>query len=227
VTGAEGAALVAELERRYVCVTDEVALGEWKVALLRPRQADELISEADFARDERLPYWADIWPSARVLAADVQHHAGAGLPLLELGCGLGLVSLAALRAGYDVLATDYYEDALLFARANAWRVLGRAPETRMVDWRAVPSDLGIFHRVLAADVLYEPRYAAIVAGAVARTLAPMGEAIIADPGRAAAGQFVRECADRGLRLVSAEAQEYQDGSITQRITFYVLRRATG
>jgi len=42
---------------------------------------------------------------------------GKGKRALELGCGLGLVTnRRALRAGYDVLATDYYEDALLFAR---------------------------------------------------------------------------------------------------------------
>ncbi|MFM8780678.1 MAG: methyltransferase domain-containing protein, partial [Gemmatimonadota bacterium] len=39
---------------------------------------------------------------------------------LELGCGLGLVTLAAQRAGYAVTATDYYEDALRFAARNTW-----------------------------------------------------------------------------------------------------------
>ena len=36
--------------------------------LASPRSAEELINEADFARDERLPYWADVWPSAIAMA---------------------------------------------------------------------------------------------------------------------------------------------------------------
>ena len=30
----------------------------------RPRSAEDLIDEDDYARDERLPYWAELWPSA-------------------------------------------------------------------------------------------------------------------------------------------------------------------
>ena len=44
-----------------------------------------------------------------------------------------------MRAGYDVLASDYYDDALLFTRANAWRTLKREPRTRMIDWRDLPA----------------------------------------------------------------------------------------
>jgi hypothetical protein len=43
------------------------------------------------------------------------------------------VSIGAMRAGYDVLASDYYDDALLFIRAYAWRTLMREPRTRMSD----------------------------------------------------------------------------------------------
>ena len=35
------------------------AHGDISLRLLLPRSADELIDEGAFARDERLPYWAD------------------------------------------------------------------------------------------------------------------------------------------------------------------------
>ena len=91
-------------------------MGRRRYWLWRPASVDDLISEEDFAVDERIPYWADCWPSARVLAEHIAGSCGGGRRMLELGCGVGLVSLAAAAAGFDVLATDYYADALEFTR---------------------------------------------------------------------------------------------------------------
>lgn len=222
---ASGAALVHELERRFVTAREQVALPGLAVELLHPRSADELISEEEFVTDERLPYWADLWPSSIVLATRLLEERGQERTLLELGCGLGLVTIAAMRSGFDVLATDYYEDALRFTRANAWRVLGREPRTRLVDWRAVPEDLGTARRVVAADVLYERRYGLLVASVIAQALAEDGEALIADPGRVAAPEFLRQCERHDLQVVGTEVRPYEAGSIKQRITVYTLRRA--
>jgi predicted nicotinamide N-methyase len=226
--GESSATLRQDLKRQFTTATDPVTVAGWTVELLRPRNSDDLISEADFVRDERLPYWADLWPSARVLAAHVLEtgaRAGPKRPrLLELGCGLGLVAMAALRAGYDVVATDYYADALRFTRANASRAVGREPATRLVDWRSFPADLGRFDCVVAADVLYEREYATLVSAAVARTLLPDGLAIIADPGRVAAPDFLAHLATDGLAVAGAELRPFQEGVIRQTITLYTLRR---
>jgi predicted nicotinamide N-methyase len=178
-----GDALVAALERRFATVREAVPVGDATLDVLRPGAAETLIDEAEFERDERLPYWADVWPSARVLAARLLAEQGAGRTLLELGCGSGVGAVAALRAGFAVTVTDYYDDALLFARANAWRLTGREPDAaRLVDWRAFPDDLGYFDVVAASDVLYERPYAGLVARAYARTLARGGLGLLADPG---------------------------------------------
>jgi predicted nicotinamide N-methyase len=185
------------------------------VMIEKPRNPDDLISEADFVRDERLPYWADLWPSAIVLASFVEERlgvarasgghggsaatAGGTAPrAFELGCGLGLVTLAAARAGYQVTATDYYEDALLFAARNTLRATGQMPDVQMVDWRALPPELGRADLVLAADVLYEKDYGPLVAQVIKRLLAPDGRAFIADQGRLAMGSFLAEAEKIGL-----------------------------
>jgi len=62
------------LERRFMLVEQVVELPLGRVALEKPRSADDLISEADFVNDDRLPYWADLWPSATVLATYLEHH---------------------------------------------------------------------------------------------------------------------------------------------------------
>ncbi len=218
--------LLSELERRFVVQPLEVTAIGRELELVAPRSAEDLLNEEDFERDERLPYWADLWPSSYALADRVASEdaraGGSALRLLELGCGLGLVTIAALIAGFDVLATDYYADALLFTRANAWRVVGIDPAVRLVDWRDLPADLGSFDRVVAADVLYEQRYAPIVADTLARTLAQSGVAIIADPGRTALPEFLRECERRGLAVSSVESWRYTEGEVRQTILVHEL-----
>lgn len=208
------------LAGRLPLADSEVTLGGQPATLVRPANAEALISEEDFDHDERLPYWADLWPSATALAEHAARLPGTGSTLLELGCGLGLVAAAAARAGFDVLATDYYEDALDFAALNAWRIAGRAIATRHLDWRSLPPDLGTFDVVVASDVLYERPYAALVAEVLARTLAPDGRAWLADPGRVALGAFIEECAGRGLVALRHAEVPYEDGAIRQRITLY-------
>jgi predicted nicotinamide N-methyase len=219
-------ALLRELERRFVVAPLAVTAFGRELELLAPRSAEDLLSEEEFERDERLPYWADLWPSSYALADRVAsedgHRGGAPLRLLELGCGLGLVTIAALSAGFDVLATDYYADALLFTRANAWNVLGKDPAVRLVDWRELPADLGTFDRVVAADVLYEKRYTTIVADTLVSTLARSGTALISDPGRTALPAFLRECEARGLVLASVESWRYEEGGARQTILVHEM-----
>ena len=112
---ADIATLRDELVRRYRTTTRELELAGRTISLLMPANADELISEADFDRDERLPYWADLWPSARILAEELAVMRLRGQRVLELGCGLGVVAIGAVLGGAEVTATDYYEDAPRFA----------------------------------------------------------------------------------------------------------------
>ena len=61
--------------------------------LAHPVSVDDLLDEDDYNRHQRLPYWGTLWPSARMLAHRVADAEGRGRRLLELGCGVGLVSL--------------------------------------------------------------------------------------------------------------------------------------
>ena len=49
------------LDRRFVLASVSVAITGGDVTLETPRSADELINEIDFEKDERLPFWADVW----------------------------------------------------------------------------------------------------------------------------------------------------------------------
>jgi predicted nicotinamide N-methyase len=222
------AALDRALDARFDTVIETIRLHDEGVPesfdILRPSSAEALIDEDAFAHDERLPYWADVWPSARVLASHLMQEGGDGRRLLELGCGSGLVAAAAARAGFVVTASDYYAEALDFTRANVRRAAGIDCETRLVDWRAMPEDLGRFDRVVASDVLYERPYAALVARALVHTLARGGVAYVTDPGRLAAPDFVEEARSLGLDVGEPAVRDVAGYGTRQTIRLYRLRR---
>ncbi len=217
-------ALRSRLERQFDTIEEVFTIGGREFPLVRPRNADDLITEADYVKDERLPYWADIWPSSMMLAERLLEEKGAGRSLIELGCGSGLCACAAALSGFDVLATDYYDDALRFTELNTRVNAGSAAKTMHVDWSALPADIGTFDVVLAADVMYEPRYPAMVASAIERLMAPGGQAIVADPGRIAFPDFIAECSARGLAITDEDVRAFRSGEIQQTITIYRILR---
>ncbi len=227
----EGQELVDALEQRFNTVITDIALGPRSVSVLRPSNSDDLIREEDFVLDERLPYWADIWPSSTVLArhfielSESKRHRSPGRGL-ELGCGVGLVTTAAMIAGYDMIASDYYTDSLAFTRANAFRNTGRSPEAPMIDWRHFPRELQGLDLILASDVLYEKEYARLLPGIFKRALAPGGMAIIADPGRIGVPDFFEECKDVGLVIRSKVSHPFEAEGITQTIDLYEIADAS-
>jgi predicted nicotinamide N-methyase len=215
--------LAETLQTRFDVAAVEVTVGPHRYQLLKPRNADELLDEDEFEHDDRIPYWADLWPSARVLAERLTSEHGRGRKLLELGCGVGLCSLAAAKAGFDVLASDYYDDALRFVTANAERNGIQHLATRMIDWRHLPDDLGQFEWIVAADVLYEKPYAELVAETIRKLLAPGGTAIVSDPGRKVAVDFPEYCELHDLTVVSKELVPYRQEGTDYTIEVFTLR----
>ncbi len=163
------------------------------LCLLRPADPAALLDEEAFAEDEFLPYWAELWPSARRLVQALPFNL-AGRQILELGCGLGLPSLVAARRGATVLATDWAADALALLGRNASR-LGVALERAHLDWTR-PGDPMVGHRfdlVLAADVAYEQRNVEPLASLLER----LGtEVLLADPGRVAGAALLERLTAR-------------------------------
>jgi predicted nicotinamide N-methyase len=197
---------------RLDLVEEVVALPGRDVRLLRPRDAEALLSDHAFEHDEFLPYWASVWPSARVLAQVVCERLLAGVRVLELGCGLGVPSIAAALEGAQVLATDWAPDAIELLAVNAARNEASVDTARM-DWSA-PARLverGPWPLVIAADVLYERRNVKLLLRLLPRLLGHRGEVLLADPGRAIADRFLTLAAERWRIDVVA-----QDGAVTVR-----------
>ena len=175
-------------------VEEVVPLADRELAVLRPRNSEALLDEHAFEEDEFMPYWAELWPSGVALAKAIAGRALKGGSVLELGCGLGLPSLAAARAGGRVLAVDWSAAAIELLEANAERN-GVAVEGLVATWTD-PAPLlarAPFRLVLAADVLYEQRNVPVLADLLPRL---GGEVLLADPGRPLLRGFLDEVEDR-------------------------------
>ena len=134
---------------------ERVPLGDRPVTVVRPADWQVLREiEAEHGRDA--PYWAILWPSGEALAQAVADEPPSpGARVLELGCGLALPSVAAARAGADVLATDGSTDAIAFA-AHTLALDEQVGDVAAIDWREprLLLERGPWDLVLAADVLY-------------------------------------------------------------------------
>ena len=192
-------------------VRHRVALPGGELAIWQPSDAAELPDDRGGEWAPLVPYWAVLWRSGVALARELADAQLRRRRVVELGCGLGLPSLVAARAGADVLATDEDPEALELLERNA-RENGVTVTTARADWRD-PGDLiarGPFDVALAADVLYERE-----AGAALVALLPRlaGEVWLADPGRDAA----REPLD-AVRHDWAVATTVTDGVEIHRLT---------
>ncbi|HEX5896686.1 MAG TPA: methyltransferase domain-containing protein [Thermoleophilaceae bacterium] len=190
-----------------------------EVELMRPPDAEALISEESFEHEEFLPYWAELWASAVALAHDVSIRALRGKRTLELGCGLGLPSIAAARAGGRVLATDWSTEAVRATAANAERN-DVDVETLRCAWDEADAIVARapWQLVIASDVLYERRNVDQLLDLLPRLVDERGLVLLADPGRAPSERFLLRAADEGWIVRSTRSPR------AQRVWIHRLRR---
>lgn len=183
------------MPEEFVVQTIDLPSGELR--LLQPAESAKIPDDHQVEWAPIAPYWSVLWRSGVALAGELDGEALAGQRVVELGCGLGAPSLAAAKAGADVIATDRDPEALALVARNA-EANGVEIETAVVGW-ADPDELvrrAPFDLVVAADVLYERPSVALLLSLLPR-LAPA--AWVADPGRPAADAFLEQ-AERRWRV---------------------------
>jgi predicted nicotinamide N-methyase len=182
------------------------------------------IDPREFVKDEQMPYWAEIWPSAITLSSWLADELKpAGKRVIEIGSGVGLVSVVAASCGASVLATDYSAEALRFVRYNAMRN-SVSLECARLDWRNVQCN-DRFDCLFAADVLYERVNLLPIANAVEKLLKPGGRAFIADPRRSMAEQFLEIVSENGF-IVTSFTASHDGGPQKVPVNIHMLERKT-
>jgi predicted nicotinamide N-methyase len=179
----------------------------------KPRDPDkllDLVSEKQFELDRFLPYWAECWPAAEALFGflernDFQRH----MRVLELGCGLGIISSFLSGIVDTAVACDISVDACEFSQNNILRHNGRALVV-CADWRKPPFSRQ-FDIVIAADVLYEYQCILPVVNALETLVLPSGEVFIADPVRAHWSEFKKRITEKGFEILNCSRIRLNEG----------------
>jgi predicted nicotinamide N-methyase len=215
------------IETSYSTILQIVVCGGLTIELLRVADVDTLLDQLpkiQFRPDERLPYWADLWPSSLALArylweaVDLQ-----GIEVLELGCGLGLAGIAASRKGGLVTFSDYEADALAFTRYNAYRNGCPQAIVRHLDWYA-PRLNQSYAVIIASDVLYERANFQPLLQLLHCALEPDGHFILAEPNRPIARDFFRLLRDHRFQYTRASERVEVDGEVTEVSIYHGARK---
>jgi predicted nicotinamide N-methyase len=166
------------------------------------------------------PYWAHCWSGARVLAQRVPARAGR---VLEVGCGLGLPGVTAVRRGARVVFADRVAAPLAFVRETLRANDVDADGLVVADMLDAPWR-GAFDLVLAAEVLYDRAVFRALASALAAAIVPGGRILLADGHRIDTAAFYEEAAAIGLTLGREDVRVQEDG-FPAVVSVVTLRRS--
>jgi len=191
-----------------------VHIGGRALRIASLKDAAALLDEPDFARrfleEDCAPYGLELWPAAIMLAAHIMRDEPGDRRLaLDLGCGLGLVAMAAAVHGWRVVAADHEPTSLRFAEFNA-RANDVAIESfEPLDWRR-PQAGRRFDRIFAADVLYQRTDHVPILRCLEALLGDGGVALLADPRRGVADGFDLLAVQNGfqVRVLPADTAEH-------------------
>lgn len=140
------------------------------------------------------PMFGVLWPAGLAMAQCVDGLSLHGARLLEVGCGLGLPSMVAHRAGVDVTASDHHPLAAAFLEHNTrLNGLGPLPFARL-DFGSLARHAERYDVIMASDVLYEPGRAQQLTTFLMHHLNQHATVLVLDPGRkqdAAFGRHMR------------------------------------
>lgn len=213
--------LLTRIRREYAVTVQRYALGAIDLDFTRVTDPDTVLDRVAEEEDRRekstgdrkddeelhLPYWAELWDSAIAMGHYLAGGAGRelirpGLPVLDLGCGMGMSGSVAAAMGANVLFADLETPALLFAALNSlpWRDRVR---TRRTNWRK--DDLRErFELILGADILYERQQWEYLEPFWRRHLAEGGLVLLGEPGRQTGDAFPEWLDKRGWTMLVHE-----------------------
>jgi len=211
----------------YDTVLQTLEFDGLSIELLRVADVDSLLDrlpKIQFRPDERLPYWADLWPSSIALATYLWKAVDLrGKEVLDLGCGLGLVGIMASRKGGVITLSDYEADALTFTRYNLLH--NRCPQAiaRHLDWHA-PQLRQTYEMIIASDVFYERANFQPLLHLLQSALGPQGGFILAEPNRPVARDFFRLLRDHGFQYERSTASTEIKGEQVDVSIYHGSRR---
>jgi ETFB lysine methyltransferase len=207
----------------------DLKVGEITVSVTTAEDMQELINritEEEFIKDERFPYWAEVWHSAIALGEYLQEHPDliSGRRVHEIGCGLGVPGMIAASLGGIMSFSDYEEPARQLVELN-YLTNGFPPPADVfhLDFREPPWKT--WDVILSSDVIYERRFVEPLAHCLDTITAENGVIILAEPDRDIAVPFFHLLKDLGFTY-SRTQRSVSLYSRTVEVSVYEIRRGT-
>ena len=206
-------------------------IGNYKIQIAQIENPEFLFDDflnkkpedEDF-KDEQIPYWADLWPSAIALSEFLVDNSKLvkDKSVLEIGCGLGLVGIVAAKLGGLVTLTDYLPAALEFAEYN-WKLNFKTKaDVQLLDWRK-PQNILPVDVLLASDIAYESRSFKPLLKALKVLVKKDGLILIGEPNRKFAKEFFTDLKNEGYFITDEVRTVIKDG-LKNKITIYLLKK---
>ena len=160
---------------------------------------EKISRENEFSEDE-IPYWSELWPSSLLLGKFIltNPHKFKGKKCLDLGCGLGLVSMALKYSQAIVYSQDIIFESLIFLKKNFSTNKLPYPVCIKGDWRCPCFKKHSLDIIVASDILYEKRFHIPVLKFIIYTLKKGGTAYISTPKREGAFDFFNQAPNYNL-----------------------------
>ena len=155
--------------------------------MLLPKYLNEFIHPRDALQN--FPLWPKLWKASWILADYLAAKpVEKNKTFLEIGAGLGLVSIVACCFGHRITMTENNPDALHFAQANAH--LNGCPGLPIVelDWHQ-PSLTEKYDYIVASEVVYNTADFAPLVKLFQTVLKSDGEIMLASEMRKTSGEF--------------------------------------
>ncbi len=225
-------ALYQFVSRKYELKQTEVKIMGKEFTLFTVKSIDELLDQLiekgptdEAVKDERLPYWPEIWPSSVALSKYIMEKFSdmQNCKAIELGCGIGLVGIVAAIKNVDIVLTDYQPDALLFAEMNWLINLGRSPSTIQMDWR-LPDLSEEFDLIFGSDIIYEERFFWPLIELFQRFSGEDTHILLSEPNRKVARRFFNLLRKEGF-TIRKDAMIEKVKELTFNISIYDITRS--
>jgi predicted nicotinamide N-methyase len=195
----------------------EMTIAGRSYRIFTPRTIERFLQDAGTLNG--FPLWARIWPASIVLAEMVASMPVVpGSEWIEIGGGLGQVSIVAAARGHRITLSEANPHALAFARASA--ELNGLPQLPVVqlDWggRSIP---GAFDVIIGSELVYRDADIIPLQHLFTRLLKPAGRVILAGELRRTSDGFLRRMAES----FHVQVQHKRLRSGPQSVTVLVFR----
>jgi predicted nicotinamide N-methyase len=192
----------------YQTKTFSIPLHDRVLTFVQPQDPLALIDNLtpEQARlDKYQPYWVENWPSAETCISFLTSYTFTNaLRVIELGCGLGVLSTILQTLGHSIIATDIALDGCTCTAINCKTNCGKS-KVVCCDMKQLPFKNYVPDLILASDILYEEKMHHLFLSALDTLLTDTNKAWLADPCRRGWDTFKKNIGEKySLTLLHSE-----------------------